>query len=165
MEIQIELTQGKIALIDEADWDLVRGYRWYAQKGGSTYYAQATISREGGGQRGILMHRLIIGLNNPKIHTDHIDGNGLNNRRDNLRACSRSENMHNRGAYATNMSGFKGVSWHKQRGKWQAQIKFNGKNRHLGLYSTPEEAHQAYCRAAIDLHGDFANFGMAGMEA
>ena len=46
MEIQIELTQGKIALIDEADWDLVRGYRWYAQKGGSTYYAQATISRE-----------------------------------------------------------------------------------------------------------------------
>lgn len=92
----------------------------------------------------------------PVEHIDHIDGDGLNNRIDNLREATHSENLRNRGATTKNTSGFKGVSWHKARRKWQAQIKTNGRKKHLGSFDTPEAAYAAYCAAAEDLHGDFA---------
>ena len=159
MAIEINLTQGKVALIDEADFELVSGYTWHAKKNKNTFYAQTNVPREGGGQRRILMHRLLLGLIDPTIKTDHRDRNGLNNTRSNLRACTNAENMRNTGAQANNTSGYKGVSWHKQSGKWAAYIKANWKRKHLGLFTTPEAAHAAYCKAALELHGEFANFG------
>lgn len=157
--MKIELTQGKVAIIDDADWDLVSGYKWFAKKSGNTYYAETKVRREGGGQRDIRMHRLLLSLTDQKIQVDHRDGNGLNNQRENLRACSLAENQRNRGAYANNKSGFKGVSWHKQSGKWRASIGVNGKRKHIGLFDTPEAAHASYCLAAVEFHGEFANHG------
>ena len=160
MPIQIELTQGKVAIIDDADWDLVSGYRWYAMCViGRLWYARTDIRRPDCKRSALMIHRLILGITDRKVHVDHIDGDGLNNRRSNLRACSHSENLRNHGANANNKSGFKGVSWREDRGKWRARIKVNRKEHSLGYYDTAEEAHMAYCRAAIEMHGEFANFG------
>ena len=159
MAIEIPLTQGKVALIDEEDFDLVTGYRWHTRKHGGKYYAQATVRLDNGMQTTIKMHRLIFGLSDPKTHTDHINGDGLDNRRENLRAASCAQNQYNRGAQVNNKSGYKGVYWDRRRGKWVATIKVNRKTNYLGCHATPKAAHMAYCKAAIEMHGEFCNFG------
>ena len=105
-------------------------------------------------------HRIIFLMHRGYLpdEIDHIDGNGLNNDVENLRAATRSQNGSNRGTQTNNTSGFKGVSWHKTSNKWQAVIKFDGKQRHLGYFDTPDAAHEAYKAAAKRLHGEFARF-------
>ena len=111
--------------------------------------------------KGYHAHRIIFLMHRGYLpdEIDHIDGNGLNNDIENLRAATRSQNGRNRGAPKHNTSGFKGVSWHKKSNKWRAVIKFGGKQRHLGYLDTPEAAHEAYKAAATKLHKEFANFG------
>jgi len=89
---------------------------------------------------------------------DHIDGNKLNNRFRNLREATRSENNSNSKRPANNSSGFKGVSYRKQVGRWTAQITVNNKRSHIGYFNTPEAAHAAYVRAAKQSRGEFARF-------
>lgn len=86
---------------------------------------------------------------------------------DNLRKATHSQNQHNRTINKNNKSGFKGVCWHSKMQKWRAYIVVNWKQKHLGLFDNAEEAHRAYCAAADELHGAFANYGtpMAGTEA
>jgi len=101
------------------------------------------------------MHRLI--LNPPAgITIDHINGNGLDNRRENLRLAGRGQNQCNRGKQSNNTSGFKGVTWHKNLNKWEAGISISGKRYHVGFYKTPEAAARAYDDAAKKYHGEFA---------
>lgn len=90
---------------------------------------------------------------------DHIDGDGTNNQRSNLRLATRAQNMANKGMYSTNKSGFKGVSWNKKNGKWRAQISKDKKVIYLGSSDDPEEAYKLYCEAADRLHENFANHG------
>ena len=107
------------------------------------------------------VHRLIFLLHHgylPK-YVDHINGNKQDNRSENLREATRCQNMMNVGKTALNTSGFKGVSFHKRSNKWIAQIKQNKKHFYLGSFETAEEAHESYKRKAIELHGDYANFG------
>jgi len=92
----------------------------------------------------------------PPAQIDHRDLDKANNRFDNLRLATNSQNGHNCGAYSNNTSGVKGVSWRKQRGKWGAEITHNGKRFFLGYFDTRAEAAAAYAKAAVDLHGDFA---------
>jgi hypothetical protein len=92
----------------------------------------------------------------PPAHIDHVDGNGLNNSIANLREATHAENQHNRGAKANNTSGFKGVCWAKRSGKWVATITVGRRQRHLGFFDDPAEAHAAYCAAAGEMHGEFA---------
>lgn len=87
---------------------------------------------------------------------DHKDMDRSNNRWDNLRMASQSHNQWNRTAYRNNTSGYKGVYYFKNRRKWLSKIQRHGKEHFLGYFDTPEEAHAAYCKAANDLHGDFA---------
>ena len=87
---------------------------------------------------------------------DHIDGNSLNNSFSNLRKADFSQNICNSKRYISNSSGFKGVCWCKQYSKWKAYIKIEGHQLHLGRFDTPELAHMAYCKAAAELHGEFA---------
>ena len=95
----------------------------------------------------------------PCHEVDHIDCNPLNNRWDNLRDATRNQNQHNSQIYKTNTSGFKGVYFDKQSGKWKAQISLHGKRHNLGRYQTPEDAYAAYCRAGQTMHGQFFRSG------
>lgn len=145
---QIPLTRGKIALVDDIDYEYLSGFKWFYN--GRYAVRQNTI--DNGGQRIVFMHRVI--MKTPKgMETDHIDGNGLNNCRNNLRICTKSENMHNTGLRHTNTSGYKGVS--AAFGKWKSQIRVNGKKIYLGLFSTPEEAYKAHNDYAKDNYGEF----------
>lgn len=87
---------------------------------------------------------------------DHKNGDSLDNRFVNLRLVDDYQSAWNKGKLLTNKSGFKGVSRKKRTGRWVAQISYKGKKIHIGTYDTPEEAHEAYCEAAIKLHGEFA---------
>jgi hypothetical protein len=149
----ITLTQGYEAVIDTADVPLLEGWNWQAGVDENTVYAMRN-ARSNGRWRKIQMHRVL--LNDPDgLVVDHIDGDGLNNRRANLRAVTTQQNAFNQRAAKGNTSGFKGVTWIKQGKKWQASIKLNGKSRHLGRFATAEEAHDAYVKASAELHGEF----------
>lgn len=109
-----------------------------------------------------LAHRVAWGLHTgswPINCIDHVNGDPSDNRIGNLREATHSQNQHNRVAYKNNTSGYKGVSWNKGACKWQASIRLRGKLRNLGMFNCPKEAHAAYCRAAKELHGEFANGG------
>lgn len=156
MTIEIPLSQGKVAIIDDEDFDLVSGYNWCANKRGRSWYAITSIYSDGRRQGSLHMHRLILGLMDSRIHTDHIDGNGLNNQRSNLRPCTHSENMRNRRMGVNNKSGYKGVFWDKNTENWRAQIRINGTKKDLGRFASPEAAYAAYCKASRELHGEFS---------
>lgn len=152
--IEIPLTHGKVALIDAEDYELVSRYKWQAYKGRRTYYSQATVKGVGGKKTTVKMARVILGLNDPSIHVDHINGDGLDNRRSNLRHATQIENARNRAVSVHNQSGFKGVCVHGR--KWQAQIRFLGHKLNLGTFATPQEAARAYDAKARELFGEFA---------
>ena len=153
--IGILLTQGKIALIDEIDYPLVSGYRWYAQRHEQAFYAVACVpAKEGGGRK--KMHQLLMPLSKP-LMVDHRDGNGLNNRRSNLRPATGIQNSANTSMRTNNSSGFKGVCWHKRSAKWHAQLRIKGKRGYLGGFTTPELAYAAYCAADVKYHGAFSH--------
>lgn len=160
--ITIQLTKGQFSLIDGIDADLA-DFKWCAMvaTGGGFYAVRNSL---GPNRTAILLHRVILermtGRPLAKIElTDHINEDKLDNRRANLRIATNAENLQNRGKYRTNTSGFKGVSWDRGRGKWRANIGVNGKYIHLGYFTTPEAAHEAYCAAALEMHGEFANTG------
>jgi hypothetical protein len=146
----IPLTQGKYAIVDAGDYERVSRYKWCLSRTGKQLYAQ----RRTGGKT-IRMHQFI--MNPPKgMVVDHIDGNGLNNRRSNLRICTRPENTRNRRVNPNTSTGFKGVWRDKKTGKCWAQIYFEGKPIRLGSFATAVEAARAYDRKAIELFGQFA---------
>ena len=155
--VEIPLTQGQVAIIDAEDWELVKGYNWRAvySKKTRSYYADTVIYWDGK-QQGILMHRLIMNAPN-EMMVDHRNHNTLDNRKCNLRLCTHAQNKCNTLKYATNTSGYKGVS--RNGNKWQANIKVHQVRHYLGTFDTPEIAHAAYCAAALTLHGEFAHFG------
>lgn len=106
---KIPLTKGQVALVDDEDYEMVSRYKWYTQDINKTLYAQRMIVTKGTGKRvTMFMHRLI--MNTPQgMDTDHIDRNGLNNQKSNLRICTRTQNLLNRGMLKSNTSGYKGV--------------------------------------------------------
>ena len=111
-----------------------------------------------------LAHRLVWFWHHnewPRV-IDHIDMNRSNNRIENLRACEKVQNLWNVGPNRDNSSGYKGVSFHKDTGRWQARIHCRGVSHHLGLFDTTEEAHKAYVASSIKLHGEFSRFSPAG---
>jgi len=149
--------KGRVALVDDEDYDLVMHYRWHVYEKIRTDtrnngpYAQAGIRLDDGRQTTIRMHKLITGW----PMTDHEDGNGLNNQRYNLRPANQSQQSMNRRSFAGSSSQFKGVSL-KKNGRWCAYIQLNGKFTHLGTFADELEAALAYDAAARQLHGKFA---------
>lgn len=145
--MQIPLTQGYYAEIDFSDWHKVQGYTWRAAVGPHTVYAAT-----GSSGNNIYMHRLIkpppLGM-----ETDHIDGNGINNRYNNLRHATHRQNLISRKTESA--SGYRGVSLTRS-GRWQAQLDSRKARRYLGAYDTAEEAARAWDEAAKELYGEFA---------
>ena len=154
---EILLTQGKVALVDDENYGCLSRYKWFASKpGGSrTFYALRKAS-EDGMWKTVFMHRIILGIDDG-IGIDHIDGNGLNNTRVNLRVAGVDQNQWNRQKTVSSASSqYKGVSWHKTTGKWQANIRENTRCTHLGLFEKEIEAALAYNNAAVKCFGEFA---------
>lgn len=154
---EIQLTDGKVALVDDADLEMLSVYTWWAQPGSKTHYACAQIA---GCTAPLRMHRLLLNVNNPRIQVDHADRNGLNNQRSNLRIVTVAQNAQNRKLPITNTSGFKGIVWMKRSQKWAAQVRIteNGKQRmaYFRRFPTRVEAAMAYDLKAVEIYGPYA---------
>lgn len=150
----VTLTKGQVAIIDAADVPLVEGRNWYALECACGFYA----AREHDG-RIQQMHRLIMDAP-PGLFVDHANRATLDNRRANLRICTRAENAANRIGWPRNKAGFKGV-WAKGQ-RFMATIQRGAVRTHLGPFDTAEEASAAYADAAADLFGEFARSGPTG---
>lgn len=158
MTIEIPLTRGKTTLVSACDCDLT-AFRWCLTTGNKgNEYAIRRLRHEIQRLHRVVMERMLGRPLHAKEFVDHINGESLDNRRANLRLATQTQNNINAKCRSDNQSGFKGVGFHRQTGKWVARIKVNGRTKSLGLYETPEEAHQAYCKAAIQYYGEFARF-------
>lgn len=152
MPREIPLTQGKAAIVDDADYDWLMQRPWHFAGG----YAHHTAPRSAG-NRNVAMHRLIMGAT-PEQEVDHRNGDGLDNRRDNVRVCTRAGNTKNLAKRAGTRSRYKGVSAKRDaRHKlWRADIRADRQAYHLGSFASEDEAARAYDQAARRLHGEFA---------
>lgn len=142
---------GMVVLIDEEDLDLVGTEGWCPSKDGNRFYA-IRFRVVNGKRTTVKMHRLILAPA-PGFHTDHIDGNGLNNTRLNLREATRSLNSAN--CRTTNQTGYQGVAVDRRGANhlYFAQLSINGKRKHLGSFATAEEAARVYDAAKVKLFG------------
>jgi len=150
MTREIELSQGKCALVDDEDYERVMQFTWCASRCGNNYYAMRPLKRSQPETR--LMHRFILNAP-PEKETDHINGDGLDNRRANLRLCTHAENLRNRPKMGGRTSQHKGVCWHKKNCRWAAYINVDGARIFLGYFVAEKEAYAAYCAAAAKYHG------------
>jgi hypothetical protein len=142
---ELPLSQGKVAIVDADDFERVSAFKW--SFGGGGYAMKRSPPYR--------MHRFI--MNAPAdVEIDHINGNRLDNRRCNLRVCTRMENGRNLSLRRDNKSGFKGVRWHKGARKWCASIMVDQKSIHIGMFEDMNDAVLAYNKAARTLHGNFA---------
>lgn len=162
--LEIPLTRGYVALIDEEDYLIVKTYKWHVNISGKKKYAMHLFKHKDDDKfHHYLMHRLIINAPLGK-YVDHINGDGLDNRKCNLRLCTNADNQHNQRSIR-GLSKYKGVCWDKYNGKWKAAIKCKDKNYNLGAYKDEIEAALAYDRAALRLYGEFAYTNFNGLEA
>jgi hypothetical protein len=160
--IEIPLTKGYVALVNLIDADLLK-FRWSAAtyRSGDTYARRSAYPNgRRGKMKNELMHRVILEriLERPIAHADlcdHVDGNPLNNCRENLRLATYSQNMQNKRRSKNNLSGYKGVS-HVKGNSWIAKRCVNGEKIYLGCFSSPQAAYEAYCDAARKYFGEFA---------
>lgn len=140
---KIELTQNRFAQVDDADYEYINSFRWR--------FNGRYVSRQENGKT-IYMHRQLIETDMP--HIDHINGDGLDNRRDNLRPCTKSQNNQNRRPNSGKK--YKGVYFRKDIGRWYAEIKLGSKRKRIGAFDTAEEGAIAYNEVAKEWFGNFA---------
>lgn len=147
----IKLTNDNLqVLIDDEDFEKVNALKWFLKKGRRTSYACSTVIPH------IRMHRFILGTSNGDI--DHKDGNGLNNKKNNLRFVNHFENARNTAVYRNNKVGFRGVHFAKDRPRikpYRAMIQLNKRQKSLGYYDTAEKAAKAFDKAAKQYYGNF----------
>jgi hypothetical protein len=148
----ITLTQGKTTIVDDDMYEYLLQWKWCAWKNqaGNWYAVRSEWPKK------IYMHRTIMDAP-PDMDVDHRDRDGLHNWRENLRICTQKENNRNRVKNKNNRSGYKGVVWHKETGKYRSRIKVGGKHISLGLFDNPEDAALAYDKAAKEYFGPFAS--------
>lgn len=158
---KIPLTQGKVALVNGCDYEYLNQWKWCAHRISKTFYATRSV-RQNGRKLLIYMHRLVaakMGFDSQMV--DHINRNGLDNRRSNLRPATKKQNMENQGRRRDNTSGCTGVSWHKSTAKWEAYITHNGKRTRLGYFDSLREAIKARRTAEKEL---FTHLNSKGAE-
>jgi hypothetical protein len=164
--IEIQLTKGYVTIVDAVDADLV-AHCWSAsvdtRSDGTIYTRALRFAFTGALRKGVYLHREILSRKVGRDLTaaemaDHINGDTLDNRRDNLRVATNSQNQMNKGVQPNTTSNLKGVHWISAKKRWRALITLEGKQTYLGLFKTEEEAHAAYCEAARRIFGEFARF-------
>lgn len=148
------------ALVDDADFLYLNKFKWQALRIRNKWYAKRDRVVGDVGGKCILMHREIFKISGGnKIQVDHINGDGLDNQKNNLRLCSNQQNNCNKSKYKTNTSGYKGVTFDKnskRQKRWMAQITFSGKRLALGYFKDRLDAAKAYDEKAKELFGQFA---------
>lgn len=148
---EIPLTDGRIALVDDSDFECMNRFQWHAERGRNTYYAVRYM--ESGGC--LQMHRELLGLTCPRVQGEHKNGNGLDNRRENLRVATNRQNQQGFQTLRLGKSSqFRGVT--KHRARWKAGIRVNGRLLYLGLFKHEMDAAKAYDCAARQHFGEFA---------
>ena len=155
----IFLTKNKVAFVDDEDYKWLSEWVWCAKEsGGNKFYAVRRKSIQG---FHVYMHKEIMKANKNQ-NVDHINGNTLDNRKDNLRICTHKQNLRNQKLSSANTSGYKGVSWNKRDKIWHAYIKVDQKRIHLGLFKNKINAAVAYNAAAEAYFGEFARLNEVG---
>jgi len=157
MTREIPLNHGLVALVDDADFEWLSRWRWSINRGAGVRATRYAVrgERRGGHRLLITMHRVIMGAEEGQL-VDHVNGDGLDNRRSNLRFCDHAQNMRNRRISRHNKAGYKGVHIAPDERRWRAVIQVDGRQKSLGGFSTAFEAARAYDVAALRHHGPFA---------
>lgn len=151
MSVTLYDNKGEPFLIDVEDFERVGLHKWQSMPRG---YLRRTAKKKGQPDRTVLLHRIV--MNAPEgADVDHVNGDRRDNRKANLRLCTRSQNLGNQGAQKRNALGIKGVSRCSRSGMYVAFIQCGDTKKNLGRFQTPEEAHDAYCKAAKSLFGEF----------
>lgn len=145
---EIELTMGYIAIVDDDRFEELSKFKWCARDSGWGVYA-------GRGQPFVYLHRFLIGAMPGQI-VDHKNGDSLDNRVDNLRFCTTSQNAANTNKNKLGISGLKGVTWDKSGRKWSVRLRIGHSRISIGRFNDKEEAYRAYCKAVINHYGQFA---------
>jgi hypothetical protein len=145
---EITLKNGQITIVDDEDFEWLSKYRWNISK---IKYARGYVNGKVES-----MHRLILGLTDPKILVDHINSDGLDNRRSNLRTCTSQENLRNMRKHR-GKSKYRGVSWCTQANRWRVSLTISGKRTYHGFYEDEEEAARLFDSLIKDVHGEFAS--------
>lgn len=155
IDVSTRTHPNKVALVDDDDYVYLTQWRWYAIKIKTIYYAvrNTVHPKDSSKQTPVLMHRAVLNVPQDK-QTDHINHNGLDNRRSNLRVCSGDENRYNQLPLPGRASKYKGVTRHGNN--WRARIKHNKTEMHLGCYKSEREAAKSYDAKAKELFGEFA---------
>lgn len=169
---EIRLTKGKVALVDDEDFEWAIQFNWRAHRGKQLleqWYAVRNLPRNGAPRRCAYMHREIAeraGIELSCFGGDHRDSNGLNNQRSNLRPASQQENNRNCRKRIGASSQYKGVSWHSRDGRWESMFTLNGRRIHLGYFQVESDAAIAYDRATRFFFGEFSktNFCYHGFD-
>lgn len=153
----IILTQGQHTVVEDDVYEWSGQFNWRLIKTPRSLYAARSLPAHGETRRQkiVYLHREI--LQAPVgLWVDHIDCDGLNNLRENLRLCFRGNNAHNSRKSVVNSSGYKGVSFSSQLQRWKGSIRIAGRGVHLGYFDIAEDAARAYDMAALELHKEFA---------
>lgn len=153
---ELPLTGGKVALVDDADFEFLNQWSWQANAKGYAVRAVHLGKIDGKHRKTSLkMHRLLAAAP-PEFQVDHINGDKLDNRKSNLRLCTNSQNKQNGASYRNSTSKYRGVSWSTRMQKWAAQIQINKKKIMIGYYADEQDAARAYNAKATCLFGEFA---------
>jgi hypothetical protein len=161
---EIPLTKNQIAIVDEEDYERLIKFHWCADKDVNTYYARRIVSVNGK-RRGVKMHREVLGLTwgDGKM-VDHINRNGLDNRKCNLRLVTPSQSGHNRRTRSDNKSGYRGVNWSKGSKLWVVRFGTEGKRYYCGRYKELEKAALAYDKVAFKMIGNEAQLNFPNLN-
>lgn len=154
---EIQLTKGQTTIVDDEDYESLIKFKWHAywNPSSKTFYANR-MSSSNPGPRGIIrMHRVIMNCPNG-MYIDHINKNTLDNRKENLRICNKSQNAGNSKLRVDNKTGYKGIRYVQKMNRWVVYMTQNGNYIHIGTYKSKIEAALAYDDAASDHFGEFA---------
>ena len=152
---EIELSRGYKAIVDDEDYERLSQWAWKISTCNSGVYATRWVPESDSNRRQLV--RMHVDIMNPPtgMLVDHVNGDTLDNRRCNLRVCTKGQNQMNMRRNSRNTSGYRGVHWHAKCGKWVAMIKVNGERHYLGLFESVEAAAVAYAEASRKYHGEF----------
>jgi hypothetical protein len=151
---EIKLTKGMVALVDDEDYEYLNLRKWHADKIGNTYYASCSIIGSNGWK--YRMHRMVMNVDDSTIIIDHIDQNGLNNQKSNLRIATHSQNLINKPKKKNTLSSYFGVTYDKTKQRWVGRICINGKKKSTKRFKDEVDAAIAYDILSRQFHGEFA---------